>query len=115
MVLVAPALGTPASGVLTNCTGLPAASLVAGALANSMTATTQSAADNSTKLATTAYADRVATNINVNRAFFTTTGANTFTPTKTGTYKITLVGGGNTGSIGQGSARTARVALAAAR
>lgn len=27
---VAPALGTPASGVLTNCTGLPAASVVAG-------------------------------------------------------------------------------------
>ncbi len=29
---VAPALGTPASGVLTNCTGLPAASVVAGIL-----------------------------------------------------------------------------------
>lgn len=54
---VAPALGTPASGVLTNATGLPAASVVAGALANGMTATTQSANDNSTKLATTAYVD----------------------------------------------------------
>ena len=30
--LVTPALGTPASGVLTNCTGLPAAAVVAGSL-----------------------------------------------------------------------------------
>ena len=30
--LTTPALGTPASGVLTNCTGLPAASVVAGTL-----------------------------------------------------------------------------------
>lgn len=30
MTLVTPALGTPASGTLTNCTGLPAASIVAG-------------------------------------------------------------------------------------
>lgn len=51
------ALGTPSSGTLTNATGLPAASVVAGALANGMTATTQAAADNSTKLATTAYVD----------------------------------------------------------
>lgn len=58
--LVTPALGTPASGVLTNTTGLPAASVVAGALANGMTATTQAANDNSTKVATTAYADRAA-------------------------------------------------------
>lgn len=53
--LVAPALGTPASGVLTNATGLPAASVVAGALANGMTATTQTPGDNSTKIATTAF------------------------------------------------------------
>lgn len=58
--LVAPALGTPASGTLTNCAGLPAASVVAGALANGMTATTQSASDNNVKLATTAYVDRQA-------------------------------------------------------
>lgn len=51
------ALGTPSSGTLTNATGLPAASVVVGALANGMTATTQSQADNSTKLATTAYVD----------------------------------------------------------
>jgi hypothetical protein len=31
-VLTDPALGTPASGVLTSCTGLPAASVVAGSL-----------------------------------------------------------------------------------
>lgn len=41
--LVTPALGTPASGVLSNCT-----------------AATQSSGDNSTKLATTAYADAAA-------------------------------------------------------
>lgn len=56
--LVTPVLGTPASGTLTNCTGLPAASIVAGALSNGMTATTQSAGDNSTKVATDAYVDR---------------------------------------------------------
>lgn len=54
---VAPALGTPASGVLTNATGLPAASIVAGTLANGMAATTQSVNDGSTKLATTLYVD----------------------------------------------------------
>lgn len=73
---VAPILGTPASGTLTNATGLPAASVVAGALANGMTATTQSAADNSTKLATTAYADAAgatyATQANMEAASSTT-------------------------------------------
>lgn len=59
MVLVAAALGTPASGVLTNCTGLPAAGLVTGALASTMTATTQAAGNNSTRLATTAYVDKL--------------------------------------------------------
>ena len=63
------ALGTPSSGVITNLTGtctsctansatsVPAANVASGALANGMTATTQSAGDNSTKLATTAYVD----------------------------------------------------------
>ena len=46
--LVTPALGTPSALVLTNASG---------ALANGVTATTQSPGDNSTKLATTAYAD----------------------------------------------------------
>ncbi len=41
-------------------TALTAANISTGALANGMTATTQSAADNSTKLATTAYADAAA-------------------------------------------------------
>lgn len=78
--LVAPALGTPASGVLTNCTGLPAASLVAGALANGMTATTQAAGDNSTKVSTTAYTDR-----QVGQTVSTVTGA-----VATGTTQIPL-------------------------
>lgn len=52
-------LGTPSSGNLTNCTALPAASIVAGALAAGMTATTQAANDNSTKICTTAYLDRL--------------------------------------------------------
>jgi len=34
--LTAPALGTPASGVLTNCTGLPAAQVVQGTMASGM-------------------------------------------------------------------------------
>jgi hypothetical protein len=55
--LVTPALGTPVSGVLTNATGLPAASVVSGALVNGMAATTQTAASNDTKLATDAYVD----------------------------------------------------------
>jgi hypothetical protein len=72
------ALGTPSSGTLTNATGLPAASVVAGALSNGMTATTQSAASNDTKLATDAYVDALAaatltlTNKNL------TSGTNTF-------------------------------------
>lgn len=36
-ILTTPALGTPASGVLTSCTGLPAASVVAGTFASGMT------------------------------------------------------------------------------
>lgn len=62
--LVAPALGTPASGDLANCTfptlnqnttGTAANVSGAPALPNGTTATTQTAGDNSTKLATTAY------------------------------------------------------------
>jgi hypothetical protein len=49
------ALGTPSSGTLTNATGLPAASVLAGALANGMTGTTQTVGDNTTKLATDAF------------------------------------------------------------
>lgn len=49
------ALGTPSSGTGTNITGIPAGNILSGALANGMTATTQAANDNSTKLATTAY------------------------------------------------------------
>ncbi|MGD0586364.1 MAG: hypothetical protein ABSA86_11430, partial [Oryzomonas sp.] len=57
MALVTPALGTPTTLVLTNATGLPAASMLSGALANGMTATTQSGGSNDTKIATDAYVD----------------------------------------------------------
>ena len=55
--LVTPALGTPSALVLTNATALPAAQVSSGALANGMTATTQAAGSNDTKLATDAYVD----------------------------------------------------------
>jgi hypothetical protein len=51
------ALGTPSSGNGSNLTALTAANISAGALASGMTATTQTASDNSTKIATTAYVD----------------------------------------------------------
>lgn len=50
-------LGTPSSGNGSALTALTAANITAGALANGMTATTQAPADNSTKLATTAYVE----------------------------------------------------------
>jgi hypothetical protein len=37
LTLVTPVLGTPASGTLTNCTGLPAAAIVAGTMSSGMT------------------------------------------------------------------------------
>ncbi len=55
--LTTPVLGTPTSGNLSNCTALPAASVTSGALANGMTATTQSALSADTKVATDAYAN----------------------------------------------------------
>ena len=51
--LVAPALGTPASGVLTNCTGVPAGALPAGSVLQVVQGTTATAVSNST----TTYAD----------------------------------------------------------
>ena len=68
--LITPNLGTPSAINLTNATGFPTlnqntsgtAANLSGtpALPNGTTATTQSAADNSTKLATTAYSDAAA-------------------------------------------------------
>lgn len=64
--LTTPALGTPASGNLANCTfptlnqnttGTAANLSGTPALPNGTTATTQTAGDNSTKIATTAYVD----------------------------------------------------------
>ena len=69
LTLTTPNLGTPSAGTLTNCsfptlnqnTSGTAANLSGTpALPNGTTATTQAAADNSTKLATTAYADAAA-------------------------------------------------------
>ncbi len=56
--LVTPNLGTPTALVLTSATALPAAQVSSGALTNGMTATTQAAGSNDTKLATDAYVDR---------------------------------------------------------
>ncbi len=53
----APSYQTAPTFALTNATGLPAAQLLSGSLVNGMAATTQSQADGSTKLATTAYVD----------------------------------------------------------
>jgi hypothetical protein len=49
---------TPDSDKNVDITSIPAAIVAAGALADGMTATTQSQGDNSTKLATTAYVDK---------------------------------------------------------
>lgn len=57
---VAPILGTPASVNLTNGTSLPASSINVGALANGMTATTQSNGDVSASIATDAFVSQAA-------------------------------------------------------
>lgn len=90
--LTTPALGVPSALVLTNATGLPAASVLIGALANGMTATTQSAGDSSTDLATDSFVTTAVSNAiaGVNPAvavLAATTGTNL-----TGTY--VQVGGG---------------------
>lgn len=68
ITLTTPDVGTPSAGTLTNCTfptlnqnttGTAANLSGTPALPDGTTATTQSASDNSTKLATTAYADAV--------------------------------------------------------
>ena len=51
--LVAPALGTPASGVLTNCTGVPAAALPAGSVIQVVNGTYATIASNNTSTFTT--------------------------------------------------------------
>lgn len=104
MTLVTPALGTPASGVLTNCTSLPAASVNSGALVNGMTATTQSATDNSTKLATTAYVDQVGGYVNftgTTQAIGATDRGKTYNFTGSSACTVTLAN--NTGITGGGS------------
>lgn len=134
--LVTPALGTPGSGTLTSCTGLPISTGVSGlatgiatflgtpssanlataitdetgtgalvfantptlvtAVLGSSTATTQSPADNSTKVATTAYVDAAVLGQNFKEAALVATTANlvgaylagVFTYTATGTDSI---------------------------
>ena len=90
-------LNTPTTLVLTNATGLPAASVVSGALVNGMTATTQAASDNSTKLATTAYVDRVVSITGPTTQTFTS-GSGTYT-TAAGVkwIKVRMIGGGGGG------------------
>jgi hypothetical protein len=85
------ALGTPSSGTLTNATGLPAASVVAGALANTMQATTQSAGDSTADLATDSFVTTAVANAvaGVNPAVAVLAAS---TATITGTYA--QVGGG---------------------
>jgi len=90
--LVTPALGTPSALVLTNATGLPAAQVLSGALANGMTATTQTANDNSTKVATTAYVDG---KITAGSQATTFTFDGTGTPGTTGSVTITMQRIGN--------------------
>ena len=55
--LVAPALGTPASGVLTNCTGVPAGALPAGCVLQVVSASTTTLVSNNT----TTFADTTLT------------------------------------------------------
>jgi hypothetical protein len=98
-VLFNGALGTPSSGTLTNATGLPATSVLSGALVNGMTATTQSANDNSTNLATTAYVDRIISNV-VTSGYLEYIASNytnsTTSFTQIGTFSKTITVVGNT-------------------
>jgi len=89
------ALGTPSSGTLTNATGLPASSIVAGALANGMTATTQSVTDNSKKIATTEYVTSYVASTMGSVTNTTVSGATTLTTSNFG-QMIFVSGGGYT-------------------
>lgn len=85
------ALGTPSGGTLTNATGLPAAAVNAGALASGMTATTQTTCDNSTKVATTAYAGAVCLAIKASGSPFSATLQSQIISVNTGTaYVVNL-------------------------
>ncbi len=104
--LVTPALGTPSALVLTNATALPAAQVSSGALVNGMTATTQSPGDNSTKLATTAYADAAGgggASKPTLQIFTSSTGTYT-KPAGISWIKVRCLGGGGGGSGGNSTA-----------
>ena len=84
--LVAPALGTPASGVLTNCTGVVAGALPAGCVLQVVNGT---------------YATRVTNNTST----FASTGLTaSITPTKNTSKILVLV---NVAGVGKGGANTA--------
>lgn len=87
---VTPALGTPTSAVLTNATGLPAASVVAGALANGMTATTQTVGDNTTDIATDAFVLANASGAGAIVQNPATTAANTIAPSSSTVVALTI-------------------------
>lgn len=82
--------GATGTGKLVYDTGATLASptITTGALGSS-TATTQSAGDNSTKVATTAYADRIATTLGTEQATTSGTSKN-FTGFPAGTKRITI-------------------------
>lgn len=88
---VAPILGTPASGVATNLTGLPAASVLSGALVNGMTATTQTGGDSTAKLATDAFVQAAVAAATTGAGIITYSGPSL---TFSGTQYFPIGGGG---------------------
>jgi hypothetical protein len=85
-------LGTPASGVGTNFTGIPiSTALLAGALPNSTSATTQTTSDSSTDIATDAFVHAVVTAFQA--------AANTWSALQTFTAHVVMSGLQTTGTI----------------
>lgn len=95
------AFGTATGTCLQGGTGnVPAVSVASGALANGMTATTQSAGDNSTKVATTAYvatAITAASAIPTQQKLTSGTSATYTTPASVRQLRIRMIGGGGGG------------------
>ena len=77
--------------VATNVTGLPATSVLSGALANGMTATTQTGGDSTTKLATDAFVQAALTSVGSGAGIVTYSGPSL---TLSGTQFFPIGGGG---------------------